>query len=92
MSKLKDKVRKGPQKKPRCLDGKEFYPATVKELAALLAKLPPDMPVSSYDDYCLAVMIDDRKTDGDHYCNAMFDHGCRIERGHGPWDDEKDEA
>jgi hypothetical protein len=46
------------------LNGKSFYPATVAELAALLKRLPPDMPVSGYDDYCLEVCVYDCHTRG----------------------------
>ena len=91
MPTFEDKVRKELKKKPRCLNGKDFYPTTVKELASLLAKLPPDMPVSSYDDYCLDVIIYDYQRNGVHVCDAVFDHGCRSERGHGPWNPDKDE-
>ena len=61
------------------------YPATVGEVRTLLAELPADMPVHSYDDFCLEVQIPDG--DGD----VVFDHGCRVDRGYGPWSDEDDD-
>jgi hypothetical protein len=73
------------------LNGKEFYPATVAELSALLKRLPPDMLVSGYDYYCLSVKVHDYKSGGDHVCDLVFDHGCLKKRGHGPWDPDKDE-
>ena len=73
------------------LNGKSFYPATVEELAALLNRLPPDMFVSGYDDFCLEVTVHDYDFDGAHVCDAVFDHGCLNERGHGPWDSDYDE-
>ncbi|MGO9110483.1 MAG: hypothetical protein ACLP9L_14775 [Thermoguttaceae bacterium] len=73
------------------LNGKAFYPATVRELTSLLAKLPPDMPVSGCDDYCLEVLVYDCRTRGHEVYDLVFDHGCLQERGRGPWDPEKDE-
>ena len=74
------------------VNGESFYPATVSELAALLKRLPPDMLVSGYDDYCLEVTVYDYMSGGVHVCDAVFDHGCVRERGHGPWDADKDEG
>ena len=51
----------------------------------------PDMFVSGYDDFCLEVTVHDYDFDGAHVCDAVFDHGCLNERGHGPWDSDYDE-
>ena len=61
----------------------EFYPATVGELRKLLADLPENMFVSSYDDYCLQVQISE---DDDL---VVFDHGCRVDQGYGPWEEDE---
>ncbi len=62
--------------------GIRFYPATIGELRELLADLPEDSCVSSYDDYCLEVQVFE---DG-----VVFDHGCSVNRGYGPWDEEEE--